>query len=87
MSGTGAPKGNQYRRGKKASETGFTIGLYVSAHEASIYRRLLTLQNGVEPTQGEINACAREAYKQGAKQVEERINEIFQSRKISSEKP
>lgn len=70
MSGTGAPKGNQYRKGKKASEAGFTIGLYVSAHEASVMRRILEHEHGCEPSQAQINAYARQCYKFGAQMAE-----------------
>lgn len=86
MSGTGAPKGNRYRKGKKAAETGFTIGLYVSAHEASVIRDILRHAHGVEPSQSDINAYARQCYKSGVQIAELNFSQSQKLVQNSSEK-
>lgn len=63
MSGTGAPKGNQYRKGKKAEKAGRTIGLYLSTSDLLCLEEYLSSQCE-EPSQQSVDALARSWFKE-----------------------
>ncbi len=82
MAGTGAPKGNKYRKGKRIENPGRTIGLYISGVDL-LYLEEELRTKGEHPSQQAADALARALFKE---MMQKRRSGFFNSRKNSSEK-
>jgi hypothetical protein len=83
MSGTGAPKGNQYRKGKTSECRGRTIGLYILGNDLRHFEEMLQAA-GKDHSQQAIDAYARHLFKIKA---QEEYDEFLEKSKISTENP
>lgn len=82
MSGTGAPKGNQYRTGKTSECRGRTIGLYILGDDLRHFEEMLRAA-GQDHSRQAIDAYARALFKEKA---QEEYNKFLEKSKNSSKK-